>query len=278
MSEKGYITSEKISIRELAKTSESPLLQRMPGVVFKLIEKIIMQDEINRIIDEYRDYKGVDFLPVMLEDINIRPVIKGIENLPGNGRCFFVANHPYGVADGLLITWLVSSRYGDLRAIGNDVFMLIPQLRPLIAAVDVFGRSSYREYIRELDKVYKSDIPITHFPAGLVSRYTNFRVQDSMWHKSFITKAIECKRDIVPLYFPGRNSFIFYLISFLRNLFFIKVNLELSLLPREFFNKRNKSLEVIIRKPISWKIFDKSKTPQEWAGWVREQTYKPDYY
>ncbi len=277
MSGNGDIKTEKVNLRELVRGSNSRILQQIPGFAMNLLEKLIMQDEINRMIDKYRDHKGVDFLPVMLEEMNIRPVIKGIENLPDNGRCFFVANHPYGIADGLLITWLMSSRYGDLRAIGNDVFMLIPQLRPLIAAVDVFGSSSYREYIRELDKVYKSDIPITHFPAGLVSRYRNFRVQDSRWHKSFITKAIECKRDIVPLYFPGRNSFSFYLTSVLRNLFFIKANLELSLLPREFFNKRNKSIEIIIRKPISWKIFDKSRTPQEWAGWVREQTYNPDY-
>ncbi len=270
------LTSEHISIRELAKSSDSGLLKKLPGYVLSLLEKIICQDEINRIIDEYHDFQGVSFLPKMLEELRIEPVVRGIDNLPENGKCFFVANHPYGVADGLILTWLVASRYGNLKAIGNDVFMLIPQLRPLIAAVNVFGRN-YREYIRELDRVYKSDVPITHFPAGLVSRLNNFKVHDGCWHKSFIVKASECRRDIVPIFFPGRNSCLFYSIYMLRKVFKIKTTLELALLPRELFNKRGRKIEVIIKTPIPYSTFDKTRTPQEWAQWVRSKVYSPDY-
>ncbi len=271
------LTSDHINIRELAKSSDSELLKKMPGYILSLLEKIICQDEINRIIDVYSDYQGVSFLPKMMEELNIEPVVKGIDNLPEKGKCFFVANHPYGFADGLILTWLVASKYGNLKAIGNDVFMLIPQLRPLIAAVNVFGKN-YREYIRELDKVYRSDIPITHFPAGLVSRLNNLNVQDGNWHKSFIVKAVECGRDVVPIYFPGKNSFLFYSIYKLRKVFMISTTLELALLPRELFNKRNRKIEVIIKEPIPCSTFDKTRTPHEWAQWVKTKVYSPDYH
>ncbi len=265
-------TNKYINIKELVKNSNSKLLKRLPGFALNLLARIIMQDEINRILDKYHENTGVDFLPGVLAELNILVDIKGLDNLPDNRKCFFVANHPYGIADGLILTCIVAKRYGTLKAIGNDVFMLIPQLRPLIAAVNVFG-SNYRDYLIELDRVYKSDVPITHFPAGLVSRVKNRKIQDFDWHKSFISKAVECERDIVPFCFTGRNSVLFYFVYLLRKYLGIKANLELSLLPYEFFRKKNKSIKVIIGKPISFRKFDKTKTDREWAQWVKSELY-----
>ena len=222
--------------------------------------------------DKYSGKNGVGFLPVILEELNITVDVDGLENMPENGKCFFVANHPFGLTDGLILTFIVAEKYGDLKAIGNELFMLIPQLRPLIAAVNVFG-SNYRDYLIELDNVYQSDVPITHFPAGLVSRIRNRKIQDFDWHKSFISKAIKCERDIVPFCFTGRNSTLFYIVYLLRKFLGIKTNLELSLLPYEFFRKRNKSIKVIIGKPITFRKFDKTKTDREWAQWVKSELY-----
>ncbi len=275
MSTYNHLVAEQINIRELVKQSESALLKQLPGWAYVLLEKIVYQDEINRIINKYSEFEGVDFLSKMVDEFKIEPVVSGIENLPAHGKCFFVANHPYGIADGLLLTCIISSRYGNLKAIGNDVFMLIPQLRPLIAAVNVFG-SNYRDYIRELTGVYKSEIPVTHFPAGRVSRVIKFRVEDGIWQKSFISKAVECKRDIVPIYFPGKNSSLFYFIYLLRKMFFIKTNLELTLLPRELFNKKNRKIRVVIRKPIPYNTFDNSRSHSEWAQWVKTRVYRDE--
>ena len=79
--------------------------------------------------------------------------------MPENGRCFFVANHPFGFIDGLILTNIVGSKYGDFRAIGNEVFMLIPHVKPIIAAVNVFGINS-RKYLLELENVFASELPI----------------------------------------------------------------------------------------------------------------------
>lgn len=245
----------------------------MPGFMITILEKIVRQDDMNRILTKYSDHVGVSFLPKILEEMNIKVEVDGLENLPESGKCFFVANHPFGIADGLVLTSIVSGKYGDFKAIGNDVFVLIPQLKPLIAAVNVFGKN-HREYIVELDKVYHSEIPITHFPAGLVSRIKKFKVMDSEWQKSFISKSIECKRDIVPMYFHGRNSTLFYAVYLVRKTLGIKATLELALLPHEFFNKRNKTLRVTIGKPIKHDSFNKHESALKYAQLVKSRVYE----
>jgi len=262
-----------IDIAKIIKESNSNVLKKLPLFVVQLVAKIIKQNEMNRLLNKYSKYEGVSFLPKIIEEFNLTLQIEGEENLPENGKCFFAANHPFGVIDGLIITHIVSSKYGTLKAIGNDAFMFLPQLRPLIAAVNVYGQSS-KEYVKALDTVYNSDIPITHFPAGEVSRKYNGKIQDTKWQKSFITKSIVSKRDIVPIHFFGRNSRLFYFINSIRQILGIKLNIELMLLPREMFRKRNKTIQVAIGKPISYKSFNDSLTHNEWAQEIRLKAYK----
>lgn len=262
-----YINVEK-TIRE----TNSKLLTKLPTFIVKLIVKIIKQEEINRFLNKHSELTGRDFLLKIIEEYNIKIEVVGKENLPENSKCIFVANHPFGLIDGLVVTYIVSEKYGALKAIANDAFMLIPQLHPFIAAVNVFESSS-KEYLKAIDETYHTDIPITHFPAGEVSRLYKGKVQDAKWQKSFISKSIATKRDVIPVFFYGRNSNLFYTIFLLRRLFGINVNLELILLPREFFKKRNKTIRVKIGKPIPYQMFDKSFSHWDWAQNVRNSLY-----
>lgn len=266
------LSKKYINIHKLIKASDSKFLKRLPDFAIYLVKLIIRQNEINRILSGYANFEGVDFLPKIIDELNIKVEIVGKENLPENGRCFFVANHPFGFVDGLILTNTVGEKYGDFRAIGNDVFMLIPHLKGNIAAVNVFGTNS-REYILELEKLFKSDIPITHFPAGIVSRIKKGKVEDSDWQKAFIKKAVANQRNVVPFYFYGRNSLLFYFIYIARKTFGISKTLELVLLPHELFNKRNKTIRVKIGKPISYSAFDMSRSHYDWAQFVKKQVY-----
>ncbi len=263
---------ELINVEAQIRNSNSELLKRLPRFVVKVLAKLSYQIEINRILTKYEDAVGIDFLPKILEELNIHVEIEGLENLPESEKCFFVSNHPFGIADGLILTHTIASKYGEFKAIVNEVFVLIPQLRPLIAAVNVFGTNP-KEYLQSLDKVFYSEVPITHFPAGRVSRLKNWSVRDINWHKSFVSKSIQCKRDVVPFYFYGRNTILFYTIFILRKAFGIRANLELALLPHELFNKRNKTIRLKIGQPVSYQTFDKSKSHQEWADHMQNLVY-----
>ena len=261
-----------INIATIINDINSRKLKRLPGFIIKWIEIIIRQDEMNQILTKYSDYQGLDILTKIIEELNIKIEVDGKENLPENSRCFFLSNHPFGLIDGLVLTKIVGDKYHVLKSIGNEAFMYVPHLRPFIAAVNVFGKNS-KEYIAALENIYDSDVPITHFPSGEVSRLYNGKIQDCQWHKSFITKAVSHKRNIVPFYIYGRNSRFFHFISFVRRVLGIKSNIEFIMLPREMFRKRNKTIRIKIGQLIPHQKFDKSFSHWEWADKVRKYVY-----
>ena len=221
---------------------------------------------------KYEGIEGIEFLTKVLEEFMLKVEIEGLDNLPDNGKCFFVSNHPFGLIDGLILTHTVGQRYHSLKAIGNDMFDYVPNLRPLIATVNVFGRIS-KEGVLALEEVYNSQTPITHFPEGEVSRRHNGKIHDISWQKSFVSKAVSCQRNIVPFFIYGKNSSLFYFIYSTRKLLGIKTDIELMLLPHEMFRKRGQTVRVRIGKPIYWQTFDQSLTHKEWAEKLRQHVY-----
>lgn len=262
-----------VNLAKSIKESDSDFLKSFPDFFVRWLEKIIKQKEMNDILDRHIHCEGVEFHRAIVKEFNITIDVEGLENLPEKRKCFFVSNHPFGVIDGLLLTKTVIEKYGTVKAIGNESFHFVQNLRPYIALVNPYGMSP-RKYVAELEKVYQSDVAITHFPAGHVSRRYKGKVLDRDWQKSVISRAISCQRDIVPFYFHGGNSNLFYNIHLIRRMFGIKLNLELALLPREMLLKQNKTVKFTIGKPIPWQTFDSTHTHVQWAQKIREHVYK----
>ncbi len=80
-----------IDIKRILAGSGSKRLNSLPDFITRIIAKIICQDEMNRIMNKYRDKIGNEFLPEVINELKINIEVTGIENLPENGRCFFVA-------------------------------------------------------------------------------------------------------------------------------------------------------------------------------------------
>jgi hypothetical protein len=93
------------------------------------------------------------------------------------------------------------------------------------------------------------------------------------WKKHFIQKAVQYGRDVIPVHVSGRNSNFFYTLANLRKFLGIKWNLEQFFLADETFSHRGQEFTITFGKPISYKTFDKSKKPNEWANYVRDILY-----
>jgi hypothetical protein len=78
---------------------------------------------------------------------------------------------------------------------------------------------------------------------------------------------------VVPVYFSGKNSNFFYNLSRIRTFLGIKLNIEMLYLVDEMFKQKGQKIHVIFGNPIPFELFDSSKTPQQWASWVKEQVY-----
>jgi putative hemolysin len=166
----------------------------------------------------------------------------------------------------------VYERVGELRFLVNDVLMKITPLNDVFVPINKHGANS-RLAAQYLEDQYRSDVQILIFPSGLASRKIHGEVTDTDWKKHFIQKAVEYKRDIIPVHVSGQNSNFFYNLANLRSFLGIKWNLEMFFLSDETFSHRNSHFTITFGEPVPYKRFDRSKTTKEWAEEIRKIVY-----
>lgn len=261
-----------IDIKEVF-TSKNPGLARIiPGFVYRYFNRIMHIGFVNDLLERNGHLKGVEFINKVVEEFNVKLFLHGLENVPESGKFVFASNHPLGGFDGLLLLKTVDERLGKPRFLSNDILMNIPQLKSLFIPVNKHGRHS-REAARQLSEAYNSDAQILIFPSGLASRKIKGKIVDLEWKKHFITKAIQHKRNVIPVFVSGRNTNRFYRLAKIRKFLHIKWNLEMFFLPDETMRHRNTDVHIYFGKPISWSTFDRTKTHMQWADWVKEKVY-----
>lgn len=262
-----------IDIRKVFLDKNRRLGSLLPGFVYAYLRKIIHEDEINSLMAREGSKIGPAFLEATIKDFNVKIEVKGLENLPQNRRCVFVSNHPLGGFDGIILLDLLARHYGEVKFLANDILGNIKNLEPMFIPINKHASSS-KENAKMLDDYFASSIAIGTFPAGLVSRRIKGVVADLEWKKSFLAKAIQHKRDIVPIHVSGGNSNFFYNLSNFRKRIGIKANIEMFFLPDETFKHKNKTFVVTFGKPISYEVFDKRFSLQGWSQELRKFVYK----
>ncbi len=272
MSIKKSPTIKIIDIREVFEKKNPGIAKLLPGFVYRYLHRILHIDFINEVLVKYGHLEGIEFVDSVVEMFNVKEQIHGYNNIPDTGKYIFAGNHPLGGFDGMLLMKNVDKKLGAFKFLSNDILMNIPQLNPVFVPVNKHG-SHAREAARALSDVYKSNNQVLIFPSGLASRKINGKIVDLEWKKHFISKAIQHKRDVIPVFISGRNSNRFYLLAKLRKFFRIKWNLEMFFLPDETYKHRNANVHLYFGKPIPHSTFDRSKTHQEWADWVKQQVY-----
>jgi putative hemolysin len=261
-----------IDLDEVIRKKNPKLLKILPKFILNFFKRIIYQDELNEVINNNRSEYGLNFVSGILKGFGTKVEVHGMENVPDSGRFIFASNHPLGGLDGIVLMNEVGKKFPDLKFVVNDLLLNVQNLEPVFVPVNKHGRQS-AEYARVIESAYKSNTQILYFPAGLCSRKIKGEITDLAWHKSFIVKSIQYQRDIIPVYFDGRNTNFFYNLANLRKFLGIKVNLEFIFLVGEMFKQKGKLMKVTFGKPIPYTTFDRSKQPGEWATYVREIVY-----
>lgn len=256
----------------------------VPGFLIRYLERIAHIKQMNAFLRKYPDVKNYDFIRLVLdEELGCSASIDGIENIPTDGKpLIFASNHPLGGLDGMIIAQMIhesrSSR-GDsrpLKVIVNDLLMFMEPLAGLWAPVNKVGRLT-KEQAQQQHALWESETDVLTFPAGICSRLQRidgkWQIQDFEWQKNFIQRVREYQRDIVPIYFEGRNSKFFYTLAYIRKLLHIKLNIEMLYLVDEMYGAHGKHFKVHVLPPISYTSLDTSKSPKEWAEYIKQIVY-----
>jgi len=204
-----------------ASKAEHNFAQRL---VIKTIERVTGKKKLEKVYKNY-SRKSTDprfFWSSILEIMNIKITDKSKSSLviPKSGPLLMISNHPFGIIDGLILCSLASTVRTDFKIITHETLKFIPELDQYILPIDFSGTDK---------KTIKNNIKITNeakehlinnglliiFPSGSVSIAKNLKTaaEDDKW-KLFPAKLIhQTKADVLPIYFDGKNGFLFHLFA-----------------------------------------------------------------
>lgn len=271
MSESGPI---KIDLHAVLRSRAGRKGAWLPHLAVRPLERLICQDELNRLLGRLYPRRGTAFCRSALAELGIHLDIVGAEHLPAGGRALFVSNHPLGGLDGISMLAFLGEHYQcEPYFVVNDLLMTVEPLRDNFVPVSIFGHQR-RGAGAALTAALDTAAPVVIYPAGLVSRRgDDGAIADLKWNKTFVNKAIESRRDIVPIHFGGTNSAFFYRAARLRRQLRIPLNLEMALLPREMLRQRGASFRITVGEPIPWQSLHGGADAAAEAARIRNYVY-----
>lgn len=220
--------------------------------------------------------RGRDFWRVIPERFGLSlDVIGGsLDDIPRRGPLILVANHPYGILDGLTMGHILSGLRGDFRIIAHGIFRKAAELdrvvlpisfdeTPAAVATNLRTRAAALDYLGQGGA-------IGIFPGGTVSTAARpfERPLDPVWRKFTARMIARSGATVVPVYFDGQNSRLFQLASHLN------YHLRLALLIREFRARVDAPVRVVIGRPIPGaELAARRSDPKAMMDFLRRTTY-----
>lgn len=272
-----------LNLTEIIKSRAGSKGKFIPRWLLRGLERIIHQDELNEMLRVSHPAEGSDFSKRIVEHLDLTVDVEGLDNLPDDKPYVFASNHPLGGLDGVALVGVLGSRFGDenVRVMVNDLLMNVKPLAGVFLPINKYGSKGARKSSILLNESMEAGRHIVMFPAGLVSRLqpssksrdktchgssesdtvdvsrdTAYRVsknkiiRDLAWKKSFVSKALEFNREIIPVKFEGLNSMRFYKTARWRKKLGLKINIEQALLPGEVCRSRGKHFTIKFGTPV----------------------------
>ena len=200
--------------------------------------------------------------------------------IPKSGRLIIVANHAFGVADGVSLCSVVSSIRQDYKMITHKVLRQADAVKEKIIPIDFSpNRSAILANIdarKEAEKVLQNDGVIVIFPSGQIATKEdlklNTKANDGDW-KQFVSKLIiKTKSPVLPSYFEGQNSQLYHIANKMGQTF------RYSLLMHELTRKIGDTINLHFGKIIPYYEFEEIGNLIEITKFIRNKTYSLDPY
>lgn len=194
------------------------------------------------------------------------------KRLPKEGSYITISNHPLGAIDGILLMRLLLPLRKDYKIMANFLLERMAPLAPYILPVNPFeehkgARSSIAGFKKAIQHI-RDGHPLGIFPAGEVSTQKDGKlIVDKPWEEAALKLIKKAQVPVVPIYFHGKNSKLFYRLSKWNPVF------RTALIPSQVLSQRNRPLKVRIGQPISVQTQNEQESLEEFADLLRRKTY-----
>lgn len=257
-------------------TADQPVFQR---AVIQAIEKIGGQRKLKKLYFQHQKSvkSGENFFDAAVRLMKMRVEYDelALAATPQTGPVLFISNHPYGVLDGITLTWLATKVRPDTKVLANDVLCQAPEaahnLLPVAFAPTREARETNVNSRREAQNWLKEGHAIGIFPGGGVStseKPLKGPAVDLPW-APFTAKLLRMSQaTVVPVFFVGQNSRLFQLASHM------SLTLRLSLVFRETARRIGSRLKVRVGAPIPFSEIAHIEDRAELVAELRKRTFR----
>ncbi len=221
--------------------------------------------------------QGRDFWEVLVERYGLSLDIIGgsLDLIPREGPLILIANHPYGILDGLMMGHILSRTRGDFRILAHKVFRKAADLDRVILPISFDETKEAVALNLETRKTALSYLgqggAIGIFPGGTVSTSAKpfSRPLDPGWRGFTARMIAKSAATVVPVYFDGHTSRLFQLASHMH------YTLRMGLLIKEFRARLDSPVRVVIGNPIPRPDLDRfAGDTKSLMAFLRQRTYE----
>lgn len=214
------------------------------------LERLLAYPKTVRLGQMYEDMSTSQIMDDLARRLAQRVTFTGLSNLPRSGGALIVANHPTGIADGVVLHSIISQMRPDLFFFANrDIMRVLPQFADYIAPVEWREDKRSREAARETMAVTRAWMDEGRlgviFPSGRLAKRRWLTLHERPWMSSAARLARKFDVPVIPINIRSRNSFLFYLFDL------IHPTLRDITLFHETLNKDRQPYRVTIGAPIS---------------------------
>lgn len=261
---------------ELKPPYDDPLRRALFSVMKRPLSRLLCLKRINSLYEAVHDLNGErNFVDKVLEHVNVDVELaeEMIRNIPTSGPCVVVANHPFGIVDGLVFLKALRAARPDSLILANHMLAMIPEMREFMIEVDPFGTSdSTTRNISGLKSALrwlKQGHLLGVFPAGEVAslRVKKRMVRDPQWSSTVAGIVRRAKCPVVPLFIKGRHGVLFNALGL------VHPRLRTMMIPRVNLKAGNRTVEVRIGHAVPPKKIATFDNDRELIDYLRFRTY-----
>lgn len=237
-------------------------------IVRRLLYSLLSYQEAVALAETYKSWSTDRIMADMARRIAPHIDVSGLEHIPQKGGALIVANHPTGIADGIIMHKLITERRSDSFVFANrDVLYILPQMADLVAPVEWQEHKKSRAKTKETLDYVKRAVGEGRlgliFPSGRLAKRRGLRLYERPWMPSAAILARKFEMPVIPVHISARNSFLYYLFDLLHP------SLRDITLFHETINKSNTVFQVTVGEPISPAHL--SGDAQADIGWLQQQ-------